>query len=41
MPIRTRTSPLELMVASGDLPVRYPGRYDIRHRSYIPPREVS
>ena len=41
MPIRTRSSPLELMVASGDLPVRYPGRYDIRHRSYIPPREVS
>jgi predicted dehydrogenase len=40
MPMRTRSSPLQLMVASGDLPVRYPGRYDIRHRSYIPEREV-
>jgi predicted dehydrogenase len=30
MPVRTRCSPLELMIESGDLPVERPGRYDIR-----------
>ena len=29
-PVQTRVNPLELMVESGHLPVRYPGRYDIR-----------
>lgn len=29
-PLRTRANPLDLMVESGDLPVRYPGRYDVR-----------
>ena len=30
LPLKTRVSPLDLMVESGHLPVRYPGRYDIR-----------
>ncbi|HUE75716.1 MAG TPA: Gfo/Idh/MocA family oxidoreductase, partial [Chloroflexota bacterium] len=30
MPLRTRVSPLDLMVESGQLPVERPGRYDIR-----------
>ncbi|MBI1930157.1 Gfo/Idh/MocA family oxidoreductase [Candidatus Poribacteria bacterium] len=30
MPVRTRCSPLELMIEKGDLPVERPGRYDIR-----------
>ena len=30
-PVETRANPLELMIASGDLPPTYPGRYDIRH----------
>ncbi len=30
LPLQTRASPLDLMVESGDLPVRYPGKYDIR-----------
>lgn len=30
MPVRTLSSPLELMIESGELPVERPGRYDIR-----------
>jgi predicted dehydrogenase len=30
MPLLTRTSPIDLMVENGDLPVERPGRYDIR-----------
>ena len=30
LPVRTLVNPLDLMVESGQLPVRYPGRYDIR-----------
>ena len=30
IPVRTRSNPLEVMIASGDLPVERPGRYDIR-----------
>ena len=33
MPLRTKGSPLSSMVADGHLPVRHPGRYDIRHRT--------
>ena len=32
LPLETRDYPLDLMVESGHLPVRYPGRYDIRAR---------
>ena len=32
LPLKTMVSPLELMIDSGHLPVRYPGRYDIRAR---------
>jgi len=31
LPLRTRVNPLDLMVESGQLPVRYPGRYEIRN----------
>ncbi|MBI4531598.1 MAG: Gfo/Idh/MocA family oxidoreductase [Candidatus Latescibacteria bacterium] len=30
MPVRTRCSPLDVMIEKGDLPVERPGRYDIR-----------
>ena len=30
LPVRTLVNPLDLMVESGQLPVRFPGRYDIR-----------
>ena len=30
LPLQTRVHPLDLLVESGDLPVRRPGRYDIR-----------
>ncbi|NQW18334.1 MAG: Gfo/Idh/MocA family oxidoreductase [Chloroflexi bacterium] len=33
MPMKTMVHPLELMIEEGHLPVRYPGRYDIRNRS--------
>ena len=33
LPLKTRVNPLDLMVESGHLPVRYPGRYDIRART--------
>lgn len=33
MPLKTKVSPLDLMIDSGHLPVRYPGRYDIRNRT--------
>ncbi len=33
MPMKTMDHPLQLMIESGHLPVRYPGRYDIRNRS--------
>ena len=31
LPLKTRVNPLDLMVESGHLPVRYPGKYDIRN----------
>ncbi len=37
MPLRTKESPLSTMVAEGHLPVRYPGSYDIRHRTGVHP----
>ena len=33
MPLKTMVSPLELMIDSGHLPVRYPGKHDIRTRT--------
>ena len=30
LPLKTRVNPLDVMIESGDLPVKYPGRYDIR-----------
>ena len=30
LPLKTRVNPLDLMIDSGQLPVKYPGRYDIR-----------
>ena len=33
MPLKTMVSPLELMIDSGHLPVRYPGRFDIRNQT--------
>jgi predicted dehydrogenase len=36
LPLETRASPLLEMIRSGDLPVRQPGRYDIRHRTELP-----
>ena len=33
MPLQTMVHPLELMIDSDQLPVRYPGRYDIRNRT--------
>lgn len=32
LPMKTLENPLDLMIESGHLPVRYPGRYDIRAR---------
>lgn len=32
MPLQTKVNPLDLMVESGQLPVQYPGRYDIRSK---------
>lgn len=32
MPLKTMEPPLELMIDSGQLPVRFPGKYDIRAR---------
>ncbi|MGH2458682.1 MAG: Gfo/Idh/MocA family protein [Chloroflexota bacterium] len=32
MPLQTRVNPLDLMIESGQLPVQYPGRYDIRSK---------
>ena len=33
MPLKTRESPLDLMIEDGTLPVLKPGRYDIRKAS--------
>ncbi len=33
MPLKTMLHPLGVMIESGHLPVRYPGRYDIRNRT--------
>lgn len=30
MPLKTRVNPLDLMVETGQLPIEYPGKYDIR-----------
>ncbi len=38
LPLKTMASPLLEMIESGELPVRYPGRYDIRHRTLQPQR---
>ncbi len=37
LPLATRASPLVEMIDSGALPVRYPGRHDIRHRAALAP----
>ena len=37
LPLKISASPLVEMINSGDLPVRFPGRYDIRHRGVLPP----
>lgn len=37
MPLKTMASPLVEMIESGELPVRYPGRYDTRHRTLLQP----
>ena len=37
LPMQTNASPLLEMIESGALPVRYPGRYDTRHRTAVPP----
>ncbi|MBM4436419.1 MAG: Gfo/Idh/MocA family oxidoreductase [Actinobacteria bacterium] len=31
LPLKTKASPIAAGIASGEFPVRYPGRYDIRH----------
>ncbi len=36
LPLETKGSPLTAMIDAGDLPLRYPGHYDIRHRSATP-----
>ena len=36
MPLRTMASPLLAAIAAGQIPVEYPGRYDIRHRTTLP-----
>ncbi|MBM4436840.1 MAG: Gfo/Idh/MocA family oxidoreductase [Actinobacteria bacterium] len=36
LPVRTKRNPLIQMIEDGTLPVRYPGRYDIRHRTTRP-----
>ena len=36
LPLKTMASPLIEMIRGGDLPVRHPGRYDIRHRTTTP-----
>lgn len=36
LPLETKGSPLTAMIDAGDLPVRYPGHYDIRHKSATP-----
>ena len=33
LPLKTMASPLIQMIESGELPVRYPGRYDTRHHT--------
>ena len=30
MPMKTMANPLDLMIADGQLPIRYPGKHDIR-----------
>jgi len=37
LPLKTIASPLVAMIDAGALPVRYPGRYDIRHQTALPP----
>ena len=41
LPLRTKRSPLELMVEEGALPVRHPGRYDIRRSAVYPQDEIA
>ena len=36
LPLKTMGSPLQAMIDSGDLPVRYAGRFDIRHIAATP-----
>jgi hypothetical protein len=33
LPVKTMVHPLGVMIADGHLPVRYPGRFDIRNRT--------
>ena len=32
LPLKTRVNPLNLMVEKGDLPIEWPGRYELRSR---------
>ena len=41
LPMKTMVHPLELMIDEGELPVRYPGKYDIRNRSLRGENTVS
>ena len=38
-PLRIKANPLEVMAETGELPVEYPGRYDIRHPPHRVPTE--
>ena len=40
LPLHTRRSPLEAMIQDGQLPIRYPGAYDIRRPEVYPPVEA-
>ena len=33
LPLKTLANPLALMVDAGELPVEWPGRYEVRHAS--------
>ena len=41
MPLRTMASPLLEAIAAGDLKVKYPGRYDVRHSAALPDADGS
>ncbi len=41
LPVQTRRYPLEAMIEAGELPIRYPGAYDIRRPSAFPRAEIG